>query len=404
MSKNILLHIHTGPGRHEEILIEELKKHKLSFSYSNHFPRYQFGVYEKGNLQLSDGSPLYDEFNKWIWRLKRLLPVLKNTKRHLDYTYPLYDYITRKRLRHCEVLFCWPQVSLYSMRYVKKKGGICILEYPIAHVLTWQRYLQEESKRYEIDLSQSFFSKATIKRMLQEIELADYISVPSTFVRNSFIEHGIHSSKILMNPYGIDTSFFYPKENKEHHSQPFTLIAIGTVELRKGVQYLLEAFQELALPKAELKILGIMTEHFKPVAAKYKSNPNIKFLGELDRRQTAIEMRSADVMVMPSLVEGLSLGILETMASGTPVISSENAGGLDVIDEGIDGFVFPIRDTSALKERIHWCYHNREKLVTMGLRARDKMADKYSTSKYGERAAKMFIPFLQKKNRDQIVI
>jgi len=390
------LHIHTGPGHHERILINELKKHQLSFTFSTHFPQYNFGVTQSGeNFRRLSGSRLYDEVYKWVWRLKRFTPGLRNTKKYQDITYPLYDYVTSKKLQECSLFFGWAQVSLFCLQAIQQNGGKSILEYPIAHVLTWQRYLQEESERFGIDLSKSFFSKRTVDRMLREIELANYISVPSAFVKNSFLEHGIAEDKLIVNPYGIDTSHFYPAENKlANKNKPYTVIAVGSVEIRKGFQYLLQAFDELGLPNAELKILGNVNPHFHTIAKKYAHNQAIQFLGGLDRENTAKAMRNADVMVMPSLVEGLSLVILETMASGTPVISSENTGAKDVIADGADGFVFPIRDVESLKEKLIWGAENRETLAEMGLAARKKILSHYTVTAYGERAVNTFKNFL----------
>src|SRR5262249_27834906 len=72
----------------------------------------------------------------------------------------------------------------------------------------------------------------------------------------------------------------------------------------------------------------------------------------------------------PSLHEGSALVTYEALASGLPVITTENAGS--VVRDGVDGFVVPIRDVTALQEKILMLYQNRELRREMGARARER--------------------------------
>jgi len=379
------LHIHTGPGRHEKILLDQLKQHNLDFSYTLYHPRYEFGFYNNDNRPSPHTSRLYNNTNWVVWGIKNRIPFLKKKNWQYDITYSLYDKITASKLNECDLFFGWPQMSLNCFKKVKKIGGVTILDYPIPHITTWQQLLLEESRIQKIKQPHSLFTAYTHKRMLKEIEETDFISVPSSFVKNSFLENGVPESKLLFNSYGIDNDKFHPFSEKPAHEK-FTIIFVGSVELRKGVHYLLKSFNELQLKNCELKLVGNIHHDFKPYCDLYKSNNQIKWLGGQSKDKTAEEMRKADIMVMPSLLEGLSLTILECMASGTPVISSENAGGLDLIEDGKNGFIFPIRNTDKLKEKIEWCYHNRDKLSEMGKICRNIITETYSTDEYGKRS------------------
>ena len=387
------LHIHTGPGQHDKILLNELRRNNVSHSYSLYFPSFEYGISEKGKPNLIVAkSKLYDNANKWVWRLKNLTPATRDARTYQDITYPLFDAIISRKISGNNLFFGWAQMSCYCLQKVKRRGGITILEYPIAHVSSWKRYVEQENKYCGIQSGRGFFSERMVRRMLKEIEVADYISVPSTFVRNTFLENGVNKDKLIVNPYGIDYNFFTPEP--KNLNNPFTVIAVGTVEARKGCHYLLEVFDKLNLPGAELKIIGKVNPFFESIKRRYEGNASIKFLGRLNNIDTAREMRRADVMVMPSLVEGLSLSILETMSSGTPVISSENAGGLDVISDGKDGLIIPIRDTEQLEEKLEWSYLNRGSLVEMGREARKKIVSYFTIEKYGERAVTILNRFL----------
>src|SRR6202030_2955942 len=86
-------------------------------------------------------------------------------------------------------------------------------------------------------------------------------------------------------------------------------------------------------------------------------------------------MRSCDVLVLPSIVEGRALVQQEAMACGLPLIVSRNAGGEDLIIEGETGFLVPAGSPAAIAEKIAWFLENRGKLPGMRAAVRAKAAE-----------------------------
>ena len=84
--------------------------------------------------------------------------------------------------------------------------------------------------------------------------------------------------------------------------------------------------------------------------------------------------RDASVFVFPSLTEGFGRVTLEAMACGIPVITTENASGL--VEDGKTGFVVPIRDASALGEKIEYLYNHQDLAKSMGEAAREAVLRK----------------------------
>jgi starch synthase len=89
------------------------------------------------------------------------------------------------------------------------------------------------------------------------------------------------------------------------------------------------------------------------------------------------------------------------MASGLPVITTTNTGGRDIITDGIDGFIVPIRDVSAIKERLVYLYENPDKRMEMGLAARKK-AELYSWDRYYQEIAKVLDAVYMKDKKPSI--
>ena len=93
---------------------------------------------------------------------------------------------------------------------------------------------------------------------------------------------------------------------------------------------------------------------------------------------------SANLLIFPSLAEGMALVLLEAMACGLPIIATPNSGACDIITNGVEGFIIPIRDREALKEKIEWCYRHPQELAQMGQAARQK-AEKLTWSLYRQK-------------------
>lgn len=90
--------------------------------------------------------------------------------------------------------------------------------------------------------------------------------------------------------------------------------------------------------------------------------------------------------VLPSLAEEFPLTAIEAMVCGLPVIVSEHTFGEDVVEDGVNGYVVPIRDAGAIAERLRDLHSNPSKRENMGLAARHT-AEGFSWSRYGERIA-----------------
>ena len=136
-----------------------------------------------------------------------------------------------------------------------------------------------------------------------------------------------------------------------------------------------------AKPDTELALVGQLvgvTTPLKPYAHLFRHIPH------LTRPDLAEAYRDSDVFVFPSLVEGMGLVVLEAMACGLPVIVSPNGPG-DLVRDGVDGFVIPIRDPEAIRDRLERLYRDPLLRAEMGRNARAR-ALQYDWSAYAAKA------------------
>ncbi|OYY64238.1 MAG: hypothetical protein B7Y51_04685, partial [Burkholderiales bacterium 28-67-8] len=108
------------------------------------------------------------------------------------------------------------------------------------------------------------------------------------------------------------------------------------------------------------------------------------------RAALAQRYRASDVFVLPTLVEGMPLVVLEAMACGLPVIVTANGPG-DLVRDGVEGFVIPERDPHALADRLERLYRDPKLRVLMGQRAAAR-ARAYSWDAYAGKALRVLSP------------
>jgi glycosyltransferase involved in cell wall biosynthesis len=288
------------------------------------------------------------------------------------------------KLKDENIIVTWGIQALPIIKRAKELGIKVVLERGSSHASFQRDILMEEYRSLNIstvDLEKSFSPKR-IERELLEYELADVVSIPSSFVKHSFTKNNFEEEKLFINAYGADLiNFTYiPKPHKL-----FRLIYSGTLSIRKGIHYLLEAFSNLKLPEAELWLVGKVEEEIKPFILKY-SAINIKIQTPVPQQHLAKLYNQCDVFVICSIEEGMAMVQTQAMSCGLPLICTTNTGGDDLIVDGVNGFVIPIRQVQILEEKIEFLYMNRDKCKEMGKNALKTIQSDFSWKNYGNRA------------------
>jgi len=188
------------------------------------------------------------------------------------------------------------------------------------------------------------------RAMLKEV---DYVLSPSNYVTQSFLARGFKPEQIIRNIYPVNLDLFRPRTEPRPKDRPLTIINTGSLSLRKGTPYLLEAFRLVLKkhPTARLRLVRLISDNIRPILPRYADFP-IDWLPPLNHQELAEQLRQADLFVLPSLEEGLVRTACEAMASGLPVILTPNTGANDFVQPGINGEIVPIRDAAATAEAI----------------------------------------------------
>lgn len=286
-----------------------------------------------------------------------------------------------KKRKDYDVFIGWSGMSLHAIRQAKKDGKIAIITRGSSHILYQDKILREEYKKFGIDFH---VNQQVIEKELKEYEDASYIVVPSSFAKNSFLNYGFSEEKIFCNNTGVSTHFSRIENKDSFYDSKFRIVYLGSLTIRKGLIYLFEALNQLNISKNQFEVwfIGNIADEMKVTIDKLRQD-NWKFFGHINHYELSKLLSECDLGVQPSNEEGLSMVINQMLSCGIPVIATTNTGGADIIDDGINGFIIPIRSPHHIKEKIEYIYHNPEILAAMKASAQTNKESSWDD--YGKR-------------------
>tara|TARA_B110000211_G_C14083489_1_gene555649 strand:- start:2665 stop:3843 length:1179 start_codon:yes stop_codon:yes gene_type:complete len=356
--------------------------------------------YSANNYDISSENIVSCWWCELIVRLIRKLRLVRRDPGNISIYHNCYMRSVEAHVKSsgANVFIGFAGVSLNALKIAKSRGMLTILERGSSHRRFQTKILKEEYMLSSINANNDFSENQPIfLREMEEYRVADYISVPSQFVARTFVEEGIDRSRLLINPYGVDLEEFSQIQKKD---QVFRIIFSGSGCLRKGYHYLLQAFYELNLKNCELWHLGSVNEEVRPYLDRFK-HKNWIFKGHIPQKKLYEFYSQGSVLVLPSLEEGFAMVQFQAMACGLPLICTTNTGGEDLISsDGEEGFVVPIRDVDAIKQKLKWMYDNQHQAEIMGKKAKQKILSGFSWDDYGDRYVKN-LKMALKENSDQ---
>jgi glycosyltransferase involved in cell wall biosynthesis len=309
----------------------------------------------------------------------------------------LFDSLTRKKIatqEHFDIFIGWAHYSLSSLPVAKKAGAITIIESGSCHIAEQQELLKQEYNKWKVPHPP--IHTKTIEKMTAEYEQADYIMTLSSFAQQSFIKQGIPPSKVLKSPCGVDVEYFLHSPTKPHDR--FRVICVGLVTLRKGIQYLLSAWEKAKLPqqKTELIIVGQIQKDFAAIMRTLPIAPNVSFIGPTDRQSLRNLYQSSSLFVLPSIEDGFGMVIGEAMASGLPVICSTNTGAPELIQHEVHGYLVQPGNSIDLAEKIQWCYEHHHECIQMGMQGQQRIQE-FTWNAYGNNVHAIYEKLIHEK-------
>lgn len=270
-------------------------------------------------------------------------------------------------------VYAYEDCAVRSFETARDLGLRRIYDLPIAYWQTAQSLLRAEAQRYpdwEPTLGGTSDSEEKLARKTRELDLAEIVVCPSSFVLDSLPEEVRRTKQCVVAPFGSPPHM--TDESHRTYEKPLRFLFAGALSQRKGLADLFAAMKLVNSSQAELVVMGSLI-----LPMQFYRNQFADFIYEPPRAHAAVLslMRSCDVLVLPSIVEGRALVQQEAMACGLPLIVTRNAGGEDLIIEGETGFLVPAGSPEAIAEKMEWFLENRGKLPGMRAAVRAKAAE-----------------------------
>ena len=202
---------------------------------------------------------------------------------------------------------------------------------------------------------------SSILKTEESIKKVDFVAYTSSYQLATFAKAGFNIKNFFYLPQPTNTKIFnnkYIKLKKEK----FIIIFTGNDFVRKGANYLIEAFNSLSLKNAELWMVGYDLKKFASIL-KLDTNKNIKFFGSLNHLVINDYYKKSSVFCLPSIEEGFPIVIPQAMTFGLPIITTQF--GNDIIKNFFNGFIVDPGSTSQLAKHIKYLYDNPDKLTLM---------------------------------------
>jgi glycosyltransferase involved in cell wall biosynthesis len=206
--------------------------------------------------------------------------------------------------------------------------------------------------------------------------------------RQQYLEEGIASDRIISIPNGVDIERFHPPTAKQradsrrlfrYRVNDTVVLYIGRLVDLKRVDSLMEAWKTIVdIDSARCVVVGDgpARENLESQVCAEGLDKRIRFVGTAN--DVLPYYQAADIFVLPSLYEGLSVALLEAMACGLCVVVAGSPGNLAVVEHGVNGLVFPADQPRLLQESLARVLSDGELCRSLGQAARQTVVQTYS--------------------------
>ena len=281
-----------------------------------------------------------------------------------------------------DMIYGFNSASLELLREGRRRGLRGVVEQTITPRRIEWRLLEEEEAAFpdwEPPLDTRGFEEYCAREEA-EWQAADLVLCASEYVRGGILNSGGDPGQCAVVPYGFDSANLrgIVRQLRADRAGPLRVLTVGSVGLRKGSPYVLEAARQMK-NRVQFRMVGPLQVSD---AVERDLRQHVEITGIVPRSEIHHHYAWADVFLLPSLCEGSATSTYEALAYGLPTLCTPETGS--VVCDGEDGFIFPARQTAAIVERLERLAGDVKLLAWMSANAEHHSRD-YTLARYGER-------------------
>ncbi len=285
------------------------------------------------------------------------------------------DRLQRRELTSQHALFTFSCAALETLEFARTHGITTVVDQMDPGQIGYQEVVLENERWPGWALDAPMPPQLFFDRLQAEWSAADYVLVNSGYSKRCLVAQGVPANKLLEVPLVYEEP---PSQTPPaaRDSKGLRVLWLAHLNLRKGLPYLFEAARLLERTGTTFTVAGL--PHVTDYALR-QAPSNVRLIGHVPR-DVGRELRARhDVFVFPTLSDGFGITQLEAMASGLPVIATPNCG--DVVHDGVNGFIVPVRSGEAIAEALTTLHNDRERFEAMSAAARKRAGD-FSLERY----------------------
>ena len=334
-----------------------------------------------------------------------------NEKNHLkigDTKLYLYKKVENRILNYLKIFF----LSVFMLPSVIKENNIEIISYqdPVSSffsifilrlrniktkiiIETHGDFIETLSLEKNL-LFPSIYKKLFINMAKYTLDKADKLRAVSSSTEAQVREIN-QNKEITRFPAWVDFDNYKDIEPVRENNKDFKILFIGSVTDRKKPHLIVEALNNIKSKEIKLFIVGPMPNEsyltkLKELVKRYGLEEQVIFTGSVDRKSVMEHYAETNLMILPSVSEGLARVIFESQVAACPVLVTDAPGMSDIVIDGQTGYVFESNNLDSLTNKIQEIKNNYEEAIHVGNNAKDFILSNYSADNFKFSFKKLF--------------
>lgn len=308
---------------------------------------------------------------------------------------PVFDgWFKSKKIQDFNIVEAIAWGAKAPFDFAEKNGALKVIDMPNSYPTIYDGIERREMALWAKKVKPSV-PEHIIEQVVRDIERADIVLCPSKFVYDSMIQNGVPIEKCRINYFGVNTDVFEPRKKAP---SVIRFVCVGSICLRKGHQYLFQAYEKLKMkyPNVELYCIGTVLTDFDREWKKWKGlvthQDYISPAGLSDLYQ------ETTAFIMASVEEGFARAIIEAMAAGLPILATHESGATTLVENGEEGLIFKSRSEKEIYDAMEKLILNPIMVEKLGHNAQKRGRVINTWDDYGKRNIDIFQEYLNSKH------